>query len=152
MPESDVIRLGSGLTEGIAAIHAAGIVHRDLKPSNVLLASDGPRIIDFGISRAAEESSLTQSGMVFGSPGFMSPEQADGREVGAASDVFSLGAVLAFAATGTEPFGTGASSALLYRVVHAEPALAGLSGAVHEVVSACRRLDSCTPVTMSSRT
>lgn len=139
MTESDVIRLGCALAEGIAAIHAAGIVHRDLKPSNVLLASDGPRIIDFGISRAAEETPLTHSGMVFGSPGFMSPEQADGREVGVASDVFSLGAVLAFAATGTDPFGSGASSAMLYRVVHSEPALTGLSDEMYDLVSACLR-------------
>jgi hypothetical protein len=139
MAERDVLGLGCALAEGIAAIHAAGIVHRDLKPSNVLLASDGPRIIDFGISRAAEETSLTQSGMVFGSPGFMSPEQADGSEIGTATDVFSLGAVLAFAATGTDPFGSGASSALLYRVVHSEPDLTGLSGELYEVVSACLR-------------
>jgi Protein kinase domain len=139
MPESEVISLGCALAEGLGAIHAAGIVHRDLKPSNVLLASDGPRIIDFGISRAVEATSLTESGLIVGSPGYMSPEQADGREVGAASDVFSMGAVLAFAATGTEPFGTGAASALLYRVVHGEPALTGLSDDLHEVVSACLR-------------
>jgi serine/threonine protein kinase len=139
MPESEVIRLGCALAEGLAAIHAAGIVHRDLKPSNVLLASDGPRIIDFGISRAAEAQSLTQSGVVVGSPGFMSPEQAAGHEVGAASDVFSLGAVLAFAATGTDPFGSGLPSALLYRVVHAEPALTGISDELRNVVGACLR-------------
>ncbi len=139
MPESEVIRLGCALAEGLAAIHAVGIVHRDLKPSNVLLASDGPRIIDFGISRAVEATSLTESGLIVGSPGYMSPEQADGREVGAASDVFSMGAVLAFAATGTEPFGTGAASALLYRVVHGEPALTGISDELHEVISACLR-------------
>lgn len=139
MPESEVIRLGCALAEGLAAIHAVGIVHRDLKPSNVLLASDGPRIIDFGISRAAEATSLTESGLIVGSPGYMSPEQADGREVGAASDVFSMGAVLAFAATGTEPFGSGAASALLYRVVHGEPVLTGISDDLHEVVSPCLR-------------
>lgn len=139
MPENDVIRLGCALAEGLAAIHAAGIVHRDLKPSNVLLASDGPRIIDFGISRATEATSLTQSGLVVGSPGFMSPEQAEGREVGTASDVFSLGAVLAFAATGTGPFGTGAASAMLYRVVHAEPDLTSVSGGLRDVVRACLR-------------
>jgi hypothetical protein len=139
MPESDVIRLGCALAEGLAAIHAAGIVHRDLKPSNVLLASDGPRIIDFGISRATEATSLTQSGLVVGSPGFMSPEQAEGREVNAASDVFSLGAVLAFVATGTGPFGTGAASAMLYRVVHAEPDLTSVSGGLRDVVRACLR-------------
>jgi Protein kinase domain len=139
MPESDVMRLGCALAEGLAAIHAAGIVHRDLKPSNVLLASDGPRIIDFGISRATEATSLTQSGLVVGSPGFMSPEQAEGREVNAASDVFSLGAVLAFIATGTGPFGTGAASAMLYRVVHADPDLTGVSGGLRDVVLACLR-------------
>lgn len=137
MSESDTIRLGCALAEGLAAIHAAGIVHRDLKPSNVLLASDGPRIIDFGISRAAESTSLTQTGLVVGSPGFMSPEQAQGLQVSAASDVFSLGAVLAFAATGTDPFGIGAASALLYRVVHAEPALDGIPAGLRYVISAC---------------
>jgi hypothetical protein len=139
MPESDIIRLGCALAEGLAAIHAAGIVHRDLKPSNVLLASDGPRIIDFGISRATEATSLTQSGLVVGSPGFMSPEQAEGREVNAASDVFSLGAVLAFVVTGTGPFGTGAASAMLYRVVHAEPDLTRVPGGLRDVVRACLR-------------
>ena len=139
LPETEVIRLGCALAEGLAAIHRAGIVHRDLKPSNVLLASDGPRIIDFGISRAAEATSLTQSDLVMGSPGFMSPEQAAGSEVGTASDVFSLGAVLAFAATGTDPFGRGAASTLLYRVVHAEPALAGIADELRNVVEACMR-------------
>ena len=118
LPVDSVLTLAAGLAEGLQAIHAAGVVHRDLKPSNVLLADDGPRVIDFGISRAAEASMLTQSGTVMGSPGFMSPEQADGREVGPASDVFSLGAVLAFAATGEGPFGTGSTPALIYRVVH----------------------------------
>ncbi len=139
MPESEVLGLGCALAEGLAAIHAAGIVHRDLKPSNVLLAADGPRIIDFGVSRAAEETALTQTGLVMGSPGFMSPEQAQGLEVSPASDVFSLGAVLAFAATGTDPFGTGAPSALMYRVVHQEPALGGMSGRLRGAIEACLR-------------
>jgi eukaryotic-like serine/threonine-protein kinase len=139
MPQVDVIKLGLSLAEGLSAIHAAGIVHRDLKPSNVLLASDGPRIIDFGISRAAEATSLTQTGRVVGSPGFMSPEQADGREVRASSDVFSLGAVLAFAATGAEPYGSGAASALLYRVVHADPDLTDVPAGLRSVVQACLR-------------
>ena len=139
LPEAEVVTLGCALAEGLAAIHGAGIVHRDLKPANVLLATDGPRIIDFGISRAAEATSLTQSGLVVGSPGFMSPEQALGREVGPASDVFSLGGVLASAATGTEPFGSGSAATLLYRVVHAEPDLTAIPDGLRPVVGACLR-------------
>ena len=123
LPTEAVGALAAALAEGLAAIHAAGVVHRDLKPSNVLLASDGPRVIDFGISRAAETSALTHTGLVVGSPGFMSPEQAVGGEVGPPSDVFSLGAILAFAASGQGPFGTGLTAALVYRVVHEAPSL-----------------------------
>ncbi|MGH3187589.1 MAG: serine/threonine-protein kinase [Streptosporangiaceae bacterium] len=123
LPPASLLVLAAGLAEGLVAIHAVGLVHRDLKPSNVLLADDGPRVIDFGISRAAEASTLTHTGLVIGSPGFMSPEQADGDEVGPASDVFSLGAVLTFAATGHGPFGTGSTAALVYRVVHGPPRL-----------------------------
>jgi len=100
LPEESVWVLAAGLAEALAAIHAAGLVHRDLKPSNVLLATDGPRVIDFGISLAAEATSLTAVGSAIGTPGFLSPEQANGGEVGPASDVFSLGAVLAYTATG----------------------------------------------------
>src|SRR6201994_1575158 len=121
LPPGVVYTLGAGLAEGLLAIHAAGLVHRDLKPSNVLMADDGPRVIDFGISRAMEAGAVTSTGMVVGSPGFMSPEQAEGLEVGPPSDVFSLGAVLAFAATGEGPFGNGSTAALLYRVVHNPP-------------------------------
>ena len=113
LPEASLLALAAGLAESLNAIHAAGVVHRDLKPSNVLLAEDGPRVIDFGISRAAESTMLTQAGLVVGSPGFMSPEQATGYEVGPPSDIFNLGAVLAFAATGEGPFGTGTTAALL---------------------------------------
>src|SRR5437773_1275053 len=109
LPAASVLALARGLAEALSAIHAAGVVHRDLKPANVLLAGDGPRVIDFGISRAVEASALTHIGLVVGSPGFMSPEQAEGREVGSPSDIFSLGAVLAFAATGRGPFGSGVS-------------------------------------------
>jgi serine/threonine protein kinase len=119
LPVSSVVALAAGLAESLAAIHAADVVHRDLKPSNVLLASDGPRVIEFGISRAAEATSMTHAGFVIGSPGFISPEQAEGGEVGPPSDIFSLSAVLAFAATGEPPFGTGSTAALVYRVVHA---------------------------------
>ena len=121
LPAASVLALAAGLAEGLAAIHASGVVHRDLKPANVLLAEDGPRLIDFGISRSLEAVALTRTGIVVGSPGFMSPEQADGREVGPPSDIFSLGAVLAFAATGKGPFGDGTTPALLYRVVCTQP-------------------------------
>ena len=123
LPAASVLALARGLAEGLSAIHAAGVVHRDLKPANVLLAADGPRVIDFGISRAAEASGLTQTGFVVGSPGFMSPEQAEGLAVGPPGDVFSLGAVLAFAATGQGPFGSGSTPAMVYRVVHGAPRL-----------------------------
>jgi eukaryotic-like serine/threonine-protein kinase len=92
LPTASVFMLAAGLAESLVAIHAVGVVHRDLKPSNVLLADDGPRVIDFGISRAVEASALTRTGLVVGSPGFMSPEQAEGGQVDAPSDVFSLGA------------------------------------------------------------
>src|SRR5580698_8743032 len=137
LPAASVLTLAAGLAESLAAIHAAGVVHRDLKPSNVLLAEDGPRVIDFGISRAAEATSLTSAGIVVGSPGFMSPEQAGGDDVGPASDIFSLGAVLAFAATGEGPFGTGPSEALLYRVIHNPANLDRLPDEVRPLVERC---------------
>ncbi|GAA4934494.1 ABC transporter substrate-binding protein [Streptomyces coeruleoprunus] len=118
--------LGAGLVEALEAIHGAGLIHRDLKPSNVLLAGDGPRVIDFGISIASEASVLTRTGMVVGTPGFMSPEQVTGRTVGPASDVFALGAVLAFAGTGAAPFGTGSPHSVNFRAVYEEPELGGL--------------------------
>jgi outer membrane protein assembly factor BamB len=141
LPASSVLALAAGLAEGIAAIHAAGVVHRDLKPSNVLLAEDGPRVIDFGISHAAETTSLTEAGFIIGSAGFMSPEQATGHRVGPPSDIFNLGSVLVFAATGTGPFGTGATAALVYRVVHGEPELAGVPAPVRELASRCLAKD-----------
>jgi hypothetical protein len=141
LPVPVVLTLAVGLAQGLGAIHAAGVVHRDLKPDNVLLASDGPRVIDFGISRSREAGLLTQAGMVVGSPGFMSPEQARGRNVGPPSDVFSLGAVLAFAATGTQPFGTGTPPMLMSRVVHHEPDLSGLPAPVWPLVAWCLAKD-----------
>src|ERR1700722_563697 len=137
LPVGSVLTLATGLAEGLKEIHAAGLVHRDLKPSNVLLAHDGPRVIDFGISRAAEATMLTQSGMVIGSPGFMSPEQAEGGVVGPPSDIFSLGTVLAFAATGVGPFGTGSTAALLFRIVHSEPDTTSLPGQIRPLVERC---------------
>ena len=141
LPPRSVLALAAGLAEGLNAIHAAGVVHRDLKPANVLLAEDGPRVIDFGISRAVEASALTHTGLVVGSPGFMSPEQAEGREVGPPSDIFSLGAVLSFAATGEGPFGTGSTPALVYRVVHALPNLDYLPAQVRPLVERCLAKD-----------
>jgi WD40 repeat protein len=141
LPTASVLALAAALAEGLGAIHAVGVIHRDLKPSNVLLAADGPRIIDFGIARAVEATALTHTGLVIGSPGFMSPEQADGREVGPPSDVFSLGAVLTFAATGDAPFGSGSTAALLYRVVHGTPNLEKVPGQVRSVIERCLAKD-----------
>jgi serine/threonine protein kinase len=141
LPASSVLMLAAGLAEALSAIHSAGVVHRDLKPANVLLADDGPRVIDFGISRGAEASSLTHTGLVVGSPGFMSPEQAEGREVGPSSDVFSLGAVLAFAATGRGPFGSGSTPALVYRVVHDLPQLDLVPAQIRPLIERCLAKD-----------
>jgi eukaryotic-like serine/threonine-protein kinase len=142
LPVKTVLALAAGLAEALAAIHRAGVVHRDLKPSNVLLAADGPRVIDFGISLAAERSMLTTTGVVIGSPGFMSPEQARGlRQVGEPTDVFSLGAVLAFAATGDGPFGGGPTPALLYRVVNEEPELGRVPVAARPLIQRCLAKD-----------
>jgi serine/threonine protein kinase len=141
LPAASVLVLARGLAEGLSAIHAAGVVHRDLKPANVLLAEDGPRLIDFGISRAVEASGLTHTGLVVGSPGFMSPEQAEGREVGPPSDVFSLGAVLAFAATGQGPFGSGSTPALVYRVVYCVPQLDLVPAEVRPLIDRCLAKD-----------
>jgi serine/threonine protein kinase len=138
LPVKSVLALAAGLAEALQAIHRAGLVHRDLKPSNVLLATDGPRVIDFGISLALERSTATTTGMVLGSPGFMSPEQARGqREVGAPTDVFTLGAVLAFAATGSSPFGVGPTPALLYRVVNELPDLTTVPDRVRPLIWHC---------------
>ena len=141
LPLSSVLTLAAGLAEGLEAIHAEGMVHRDLKPSNVLLASDGPRIIDFGISRAADATALTRANIFVGSPGYMSPEQALGEEVGPASDIFSLGAVLTFAAAGAGPFGEGTVTTLLYRVAHDRPATDGLPGQLRPLAERCLAKD-----------
>ncbi|MGW5001589.1 protein kinase domain-containing protein [Streptomyces hydrogenans] len=137
LPEASLWRLLSGLAEALEAVHAGGIVHRDLKPSNVLLSLDRPLLIDFGIARAADGADLTGTGLIVGSPGYMSPEQAEGRETGAAGDVFSLGAVLVHAATGRGAFGNGTGPELLYRIVHHDPDLSGLPDAFATVVREC---------------
>jgi peptide/nickel transport system substrate-binding protein len=140
LPEVSMWRLAAGLAEALAEVHSCGLIHRDLKPSNVLLAVDGPRVIDFGISRALDGTALTGmtgTGMLVGTPAFMSPEQASGAPVGPASDVFSFGGVLTFAATGNGPFGDGNLVAMIYRVVHGEPILAGLPGELSRLVGRC---------------
>ncbi|WP_103535255.1 bifunctional serine/threonine-protein kinase/ABC transporter substrate-binding protein [Streptomyces sp. SM11] len=126
LPVRSVAVLGRLLSRALAAVHAAGLVHRDVKPGNVLLTADGPRLIDFGIARAADATALTATGLVVGTPGFLPPEQASGNTAGPAGDVFSLGCLLAYAATGRPPFGSGAVDALLYRTVHDAPDLDGI--------------------------
>ncbi|WNI21635.1 serine/threonine-protein kinase [Streptomyces sp. ITFR-16] len=126
-----VLALADGLLRALKDIHAAGIVHRDLKPSNVMVTVEGPKVIDFGIARGVEtsvESLLTSTGMVIGSPGFMAPEQIRGESAGPKSDVFTLGCVLTYAATGTLPFGNGVSNqhAVMYHIVEAEPDLSAV--------------------------
>ncbi|MFH9236602.1 protein kinase [Streptomyces anulatus] len=143
LPAESVHALAEGLLRALRGIHAAGIVHRDLKPSNVLLTVDGPRVIDFGIARALQvsvESLLTSTGMVIGSPGFMAPEQILGEGTGPGADVFSLGCVLMYAATGRLPFGAGVSNqhAVMFRIVQSPPDLAAVTDApLRELIERC---------------
>ncbi|WP_058047624.1 serine/threonine-protein kinase [Streptomyces roseifaciens] len=142
-PERTVRALGAGLAEALAAVHALGLVHRDVKPSNVLLTLDGPRLIDFGIARATDgTASLTATGVSVGSPGYMAPEQILGHGVTGAADVFSLGAVLAYAATGEAPFAGDGAAVLLYKVVHEAPVLGpGLTGDLRSLAGECLAKD-----------
>lgn len=141
--DADAVRaLGAGLAGGLAAIHAAGLVHRDLKPANVLLTADGPRVIDFGIARAMDATSLTTAGDVLGTAAYMSPEQVRGQEAAPPSDVFALGCVLYFAATGRSPFGGGPTEAVVYRVVHEDPDLADLPDDLRALVGDCLAKDA----------
>ncbi|PKV88658.1 serine/threonine-protein kinase [Streptomyces sp. TLI_146] len=141
MPVATVLLLVAGIAEALQVIHQAGIVHRDLKPSNVLLAVDGPRVIDFGIARAADATALTGTGVSVGTPSFMSPEQAAGTSCTAATDVFALGQIAVFAATGAAAFGDGSSHAVLYRIVHEDPDLSRLPDELREIVTACLSKD-----------
>ncbi|MFJ6702275.1 MULTISPECIES: serine/threonine-protein kinase [unclassified Streptomyces] len=132
LPERTVLLLVAGIAEALQAVHGAGVVHRDLKPANVLIAEDGPRVIDFGIARAADATGLTGTGLRIGTAAYMAPEQATGRTVTPATDVFALGVLAAYVSGGVLPFGSGPESAALYRVVHEEPDLSrtapGLTG------------------------
>ncbi|MEV1064341.1 PQQ-binding-like beta-propeller repeat protein [Streptomyces sp. NPDC050263] len=130
--------LALGLVEALRDIHQAGVVHRDLKPSNVLMAEDGPRVIDFGISRAADNQTLTVTGRLIGTPPFMSPEQfTSPRDVTAASDVFSLGSLLVFAATGNRPFDGESPYLTGYQVMHEPPTLDGVAEPLRSIVARC---------------
>ena len=129
--------IGAALAEALSAIHAVGLIHRDLKPGNILLASDGPRLIDFGISALSGSRTLTRLGAIMGSPGYMSPEQIEGKAVGPPTDVFALGAVLVFAVTGTDPFGGDSVPSLLYKTVHAPPDLSHVPDELLPLVTSC---------------
>ncbi|MDQ1015207.1 serine/threonine-protein kinase [Streptomyces afghaniensis] len=137
LPVPAVLWLIAGVAEALQAIHGAGIVHRDLKPSNVLLAADGPRVIDFGISLAADFTSHTATGATVGTPHFMAPEQASGGEVTAATDVFALGQTAAFAALGRPLYGDGSAVGVLYRIVHDEPDLSVLPEQLRPLIARC---------------
>ncbi|GAB2680008.1 serine/threonine-protein kinase [Nocardia goodfellowii] len=139
--EDTLLVLARGLAEALVAVHSAGVVHRDLKPSNVLLAVDGPKVIDFGIARAVEDTALTTTGKVIGSPGFMCPEQVTGEAVVPASDVFALGGVLVYAASGQGPFGSGDTVQMLWRVVYEEPRLEAVPERLRALVAACLAKD-----------
>ncbi|MCR6483975.1 serine/threonine protein kinase [Amycolatopsis sp. OK19-0408] len=142
LPVESVRRLAVGLATALGEIHRVGLIHRDLKPGNVLLTGDGPRVIDFGIARAAEGGSdLTGTGGIVGSPAFMSPEQAESRPLTPASDVFSLGGLLVMAATGRGPFAGTTTAQVLYNVVHAVPDLSGVPPEVRRLVEPCLAKD-----------
>ena len=141
LPEAAAWRLAGGLAEALQAIHAQGLVHRDLKPGNILIAADGPRVIDFGISRTTSGTVVTATQTAIGTPAYMSPEQAQGLLVSTASDIFSLGSVLAFATSGVSPFGGGEMFAVGFRVVHGQPDLTGVPASLLPVIEACLAKD-----------
>jgi serine/threonine protein kinase len=137
MPEPTVVRLLAGVAEALISIHRAGLVHRDLKPANVLLAEDGPRVIDFGIVHALDATSLTRTGARVGTPAFMSPEQVLGRPVIAATDVFAVGHLMMFAATGHPAFGEGPTEALLFRIATQPPDLDQCPPSMRDLAARC---------------
>ncbi|WP_405649448.1 serine/threonine-protein kinase [Streptomyces sp. NBC_00019] len=141
LPVPAVLWLMAGVAEALQAIHGEGIVHRDLKPSNVLLAADGPRVIDFGISLAADTTAYTATGAAVGTPQFMAPEQAVAGDITPATDVFALGQTAAFAALGSPLYGDGPSATILYRIVHSEPDLSRLPEPLRPLLTRCLARD-----------
>lgn len=141
LPEVSVWRLAAGLAEALAAVHDCGIVHRDVTPGNVLLALDGPRLIDFGLARALGSANVTATGIVIGTPAFLSPEHINGDAVGPASDIFSLGSLMVFASTGTGPFGSGEPMEVFGRILAGELNFRGMDGRLLEVAAACLARD-----------
>jgi serine/threonine protein kinase len=138
---ADLLRLALGLAEALESVHAAGVVHRDLKPANVIVSEREPYVIDFGIACALESASVTASGAVVGTPGYLAPEVLEGREAGPEADVFAWGATLAYAASGRQPYGTGPAAAIAYRVVHREPDLTGVPSWLVPIVERCLSTD-----------
>ncbi|WP_143667381.1 serine/threonine-protein kinase, partial [Streptomyces sp. ms184] len=149
LPPVTVRALGSRLAEALAAVHEAGLIHRDVKPGNVLLALDGPRLIDFGIARHEGATALTATGAVIGTPGYLAPEQASAGPLGPPCDVFSLGCVLVYAATGRGPFGEGGGAGALFRTVHEEPDLTGVPPGLTPLIAACLAKDPAARPTAS---
>ncbi|MBP2703345.1 serine/threonine protein kinase [Microbispora sp. RL4-1S] len=137
----DLVRLARGLAEALESIHAAGVVHRDLKPANVIVSDGEPYVIDFGIACALESASVTASGAVVGTPGYLAPEVLEGRDAGPAADVFAWAATVAFAASGRQPYGTGPATAVAFRVVHREPDLSGTPSWLAPLLAECLRSD-----------
>jgi serine/threonine protein kinase len=141
LPPESVLILIAGIAEALQSIHAAGVVHRDLKPSNVILAADGPRVIDFGIARAVDTTSVTQAGMRVGTPAFMAPEQVRGQQATQALDIFALGTLACYAATGELPFGGGLDPAVPYRILEQEPDLTTCPPQIREIATLCLAKD-----------
>ncbi|MFE3401974.1 bifunctional serine/threonine-protein kinase/ABC transporter substrate-binding protein [Streptomyces anulatus] len=149
LPTATVGALGSRLADALVAVHEAGLIHRDVKPGNVLLALDGPRLIDFGIARHEGATALTTTGAVIGTPGYLAPEQASADPLGPPCDVFSLGCVLVYAATGRRPFGEGGGAGALFRTIHEEPDLTGVEPGLAPLIAACLAKDPAARPTAS---
>ncbi|GAA3678675.1 hypothetical protein GCM10022224_048560 [Nonomuraea antimicrobica] len=141
VPVSDLRQLASGLADALLAMHESGVVHRDLKPANVMMTEGAPVVIDFGIASALDSLSVTASGAVVGTPGYLAPEVLEGRAAGMEADVFSFGATLAYAATGRQPYGQGPASAIAYRVVHHPPDLEGVPEWLEPLLRECLATD-----------